>query len=327
MSTPNRCARCGRENDPKFAFCLDCGQPLAAPEKPPADAGTCPSCGAPCQPGFRFCGLCGKPLGQTLGPAARQGATGPVAVAAAPLPAVPRAARIRLALVRNDGVPGPILSVEKDEALCGRTEGDLLLPEDPTVSPRHARFTVAGGVLRVEDLGSVNLANVCGMYAIGVFCDRPDITAEASSYYRTGRGNGTHDHSVYYLHPGYLGQWQESHRDQGHSTLGIALAGMLCEMAWNQGEDLYGLWNNRLLAGAEYVAKTNALAAPAPDYTPYPMPFTPYDGVQGPGTAVAGVFNPRPCWELIYHHYVGRKGLSAPWSQAMAEPTIILSFP
>lgn len=164
-----------------------------------------------------------------------------------------------------------------------------------------------------------DLANVCGMYAIGVFCDRPDITAEASSYYRTGRGNGTHDHSVYYLHPGYLGQWQESHRDQGHSTLGIALAGMLCEMAWNQGEDLYGLWNNRLLAGAEYVAKTNALAAPAPDYTPYPMPFTPYDGVQGPGTAVAGVFNPRPCWELIYHHYVGRKGLSAPWSQAMAE--------
>jgi hypothetical protein len=41
-------------------------------------------------------------------------------------------------------------------------------------------------------------------YAIGVFCDRPDITAEAVNYYKTGRGNGTHDHSVYYLHPGYL---------------------------------------------------------------------------------------------------------------------------
>lgn len=67
-------------------------------------------------------------------------------------------------------------------------------------------------------------------YAIGVFCDRPDITAEAVNYYKTGRGNGTHDHSVYYLHPGYLGQWQESHRDQGHSTLGIALAGVLGEL-------------------------------------------------------------------------------------------------
>jgi pSer/pThr/pTyr-binding forkhead associated (FHA) protein len=46
--------------------------------------------------------------------------------------------------------------VDRDDALCGRTEGDLLLPDDPTVSPRHARFTVASGILRVEDLGSVN---------------------------------------------------------------------------------------------------------------------------------------------------------------------------
>jgi len=164
-----------------------------------------------------------------------------------------------------------------------------------------------------------DLANICGMYAIGVFCDRPDITAEAVRYYKTGRGNGANDHSVYYLHPGYLGQWQESHRDQGHSTLGIALAGMLCEMAWNQGEDLYGLGNNRLLAGAEYVAKTNALVGPAPDYIAHPMPFAPYDGVQGPATAVSNGSNSRPCWELIYHHYVSRKGLSAPWTQVMAE--------
>ena len=159
-----------------------------------------------------------------------------------------------------------------------------------------------------------DLANLCGMYAIGVFCDRPDITAEASNYYKRGRGNGSNDHSVYYLHPGYLGQWQESHRDQGHSTLGIALAGMLCEMAWNQGEDLYGLWNNRLLAGAEYVAKTNLSDAGG---TPYVMPFAPYNGVQGPGTATAGTGSRRPCWELILNHYVGRKGLSAPWTQTM----------
>jgi pSer/pThr/pTyr-binding forkhead associated (FHA) protein/uncharacterized OB-fold protein len=152
---PNRCSRCGRENDPKFAFCLDCGQPLAA-EKPAA--GTCPSCGATVQPGFRFCGLCGKPVAPPAAPTPRHGSVPSVpAVAAPPLPApAPRAARIRLALVRSDGVPGPILAVEKDEALCGRIEGDLLLPDDPTVSPRHARFSVGSGVLRVEDLGSVN---------------------------------------------------------------------------------------------------------------------------------------------------------------------------
>jgi hypothetical protein len=161
-----------------------------------------------------------------------------------------------------------------------------------------------------------DLANLCGMYAIGVACERPDIAAEAVRYYKTGRGNGAISNSVYYLHPGYLGQWQESHRDQGHSTLGIALAGMLCEMAWNQGEDLYGLWNNRLLAGAEYVAKTNLSDA---NGTPYVMPFAPYNGVWGVGTAAAGSGSRRPCWELILNHYVGRKGLSAPWTQAMVD--------
>lgn len=161
-----------------------------------------------------------------------------------------------------------------------------------------------------------DLANLCGMYAIGVFCDRPDIAAEAINYYKTGRGNGAADHSVYFMHPGYLGQWQESHRDQGHSTLGIALAGMLCEMAWNQGEDLFGYANNRLLAGAEYVAKTNLSD---PSGNPYKMPFTPYDGVHGAGTATAGSGSRRPCWELIYNHYVNRKGLSAPWTKAIVE--------
>jgi pSer/pThr/pTyr-binding forkhead associated (FHA) protein/DNA-directed RNA polymerase subunit RPC12/RpoP len=153
MSTPNRCARCGRENEAKFAFCLDCGQPLAA-EKP--GEVTCPSCGAPVQAGFRFCGICGKPVAGSAAPTPRHGAIPTVPPMPAVAPPAPRATRIRLALVRSDGVPGQILAVEKDEALCGRTEGDLLLPDDTTISPRHARFTVMGGVLRVEDLGSVN---------------------------------------------------------------------------------------------------------------------------------------------------------------------------
>ncbi|WP_295983835.1 hypothetical protein [uncultured Variovorax sp.] len=80
-----------------------------------------------------------------------------------------------------------------------------------------------------------DLANICAVYAIGVFCDRSDLVAEASNYYKSGRGCGASANNVYYLHPGYLGQWQESHRDQGHSTLGISLAGMLCQMAWNPG--------------------------------------------------------------------------------------------
>jgi pSer/pThr/pTyr-binding forkhead associated (FHA) protein len=40
--------------------------------------------------------------------------------------------------------------------VCGRREGDVLLPDDGSVSPRHAVFTVREGRIRVEDLGSTS---------------------------------------------------------------------------------------------------------------------------------------------------------------------------
>lgn len=161
MSRPTRCPRCGRENDAGSAFCLDCGQPFGAERLSTTEA-LCASCGARIQSGFRFCGICGKVIaspGRSPPAAPGHGATVPSGTGAhGAIPAPPPAphSRIRVALVRNDGMPGSVFSVEKDEAICGRTEGDILLSEDPTVSPRHARFTLAGGVLRVEDLGSVN---------------------------------------------------------------------------------------------------------------------------------------------------------------------------
>jgi pSer/pThr/pTyr-binding forkhead associated (FHA) protein len=65
---------------------------------------------------------------------------------------------VRLSAVRHDGRHGATLEVQ-GEAICGRTSdgpGALVLADDPTVSPRHARFRVDGGVLRVEDLGTEN---------------------------------------------------------------------------------------------------------------------------------------------------------------------------
>jgi len=162
-----------------------------------------------------------------------------------------------------------------------------------------------------------DLCSIAGILAIGVFCDRRDLYDEALTYYHTGRGNGAVDHLVYCAHPGKLGQWQESGRDQGHATLGIALAGMLCEMAWNQGDDLYALRDNRLLAGAEYVALSN-LANPDGSYAA--MPYSPYTNNHGTSTGVSTASRPsmRPCWESIYHHYVNRRGLAAPHVATMA---------
>lgn len=40
--------------------------------------------------------------------------------------------------------------------MCGRTLGELKFSDDATVSPEHARFTIRGEGVFVEDLGSLN---------------------------------------------------------------------------------------------------------------------------------------------------------------------------
>lgn len=163
-----------------------------------------------------------------------------------------------------------------------------------------------------------DLCNIASIMAIGVLCDDHSLFDEAVNYFLFGTGNGAIRQAVYYLHPGYLGQWQETGRDQGHTTLGIALGGAICEMAWNQGIDLYGFDNNRFLAGAEYVAKSNLYE---PDGTTiYTVPYLTYSNKDVTQTQLSSASQPalRPCWALVYNHYVNRKGLAAPWTGKMA---------
>ncbi|MGO4700799.1 LamG-like jellyroll fold domain-containing protein [Dyella sp. 2RAB6] len=167
-------------------------------------------------------------------------------------------------------------------------------------------------------------AALVGTLAIGVFCDDIDLYRQAIEYYtgnnhgdvHTQFGNGMAMHSVYFMHPGYLGQWQESGRDQGHSTLGMSLGGDLLEMAWKQGDDLYSAFNNRFLAGAEYVAKSNVLDKNGKQYV---MPFARQSSPIGLFTAAANQAGPslRCCWETIYNHYVNRMGIDAPYIAQM----------
>lgn len=164
--------------------------------------------------------------------------------------------------------------------------------------------------------GNWDLLSMDCMYAVGVLCDDHALTTEATDYFFHGLGEGCIDRTVYFVHPGYLGQTQESGRDQGHNTLEIALLAPLCEMAWHQGVDLYGYHNNRVLAGAEYVAKYNLFQD---------VPFVLYANESGypsysinPGISSADRGTKRPGWELIYNHYVNRKGLAAPYSAAFA---------
>ena len=163
-----------------------------------------------------------------------------------------------------------------------------------------------------------DLCNMASALAIGVFCDRRDIYDRALAYIYTGAGNGALDRVIYQMHDGKLGQMQESGRDQGHTTLSISLLGALCEMAWNQGVDLYGYRDNRVLSAAEYVARYNS-GNDVP-YTPY-MWGTGQSGTWQAQWNVSSAGRPsyRPWAEMLYHHYVNRLGLAAPFTQAEAE--------
>ncbi|QMW04693.1 cellulose binding domain-containing protein [Spirosoma foliorum] len=157
-----------------------------------------------------------------------------------------------------------------------------------------------------------DLCNMASMLSIGVLCDRRDIYNEAVEYFKNGAGMGSIKNVVPYVF-GDLGQWQESGRDQGHTVLGVALAGSFCEMAWNQGDDLYGYDDNRLLKGFEYIAKYNL---------GYEVPYSTYSnciGVVQPIVSEDQRGNLRPVWELVYNHYVNRKGLSAPYTARFAQ--------
>jgi hypothetical protein len=174
---------------------------------------------------------------------------------------------------------------------------------------------------RIGSHANWDMASLVGAMAIGVFCDQPDLYRLACDCYAGNNhgklrnfGNGSIIHGVYYMHPGHFGQWEESGRDQGHSTLGMSLGGDLMEMAWNQGDDLYGLYNNRFLSAAEYVARSNLLDE---NGKPYPMPYVreqnPTAPHPNPWTEVNQSFqHGRNAWEPIYNHYVNRMGLAAP---------------
>jgi hypothetical protein len=76
------------------------------------------------------------------------------------------------------------------------------------------------------------------------------------------------------------GQTQEASRDQSHSQLALSLINNICEIAWNQGDDLYSILDNRPLLGFEYLLRYNLSYAVS--FTDQPTPWEP--------TAASGEF-------------------------------------
>ncbi|MEU6357783.1 alginate lyase family protein [Streptomyces sp. NPDC047072] len=165
--------------------------------------------------------------------------------------------------------------------------------------------------------------DLCAMacvLAAGIFCDDRSQVARAVDYFKHGEGLGSVRNAIPVLLDDGLGEWLEAGRDQGHALLGVGLMGTFCEMAWNQGIDLYGYDDSRFLKGAQYVAKWSM--GGAVPYTANTRKKGAIGGWSGSETATraAGV-DPamtRPIWAMIANHYTKRRGLPATYLTQIA---------
>ena len=148
--------------------------------------------------------------------------------------------------------------------------------------------------------GNWDTAAIKTLMALAVFCDDRSLFERALFYYLHGDGDGRLIHYIY-----ENGQCQESGRDQQHTQLGLAHLGDACQIAWNQGLDLFGAVENRLLRGFEYTAAYNL----GEDVEFHP-------NIDRTGKYRHDVISPRgelrPIYEQIFAHYHVRRGLTAP---------------
>jgi len=163
-----------------------------------------------------------------------------------------------------------------------------------------------------------DLANLASVMAIGILTDNRSMYNYAINYLQNGNGNGNWYKAINYVFDGAdagLAQLQESGRDQGHATLCIALMGHICQLAWNQGDDFYGLDDNRFLKVCEYVAKYNVaqLSVPFHEYTRKWAANCAQTEVH---TQISdnGRGTERPMWSGPFYHYTKIKGLQADYT-------------
>jgi pSer/pThr/pTyr-binding forkhead associated (FHA) protein len=178
------CAKCGKENQDHYKFCLGCGAEIsrmssaglpvagapavgavvappgpvgAGPVGPGALAGgalgQCPQCGHMNGATNLFCGSCGFRLSPTpAGSVAPAAALAPVAAAGVAGQAGPT---VILTALRADGSEAGTFTLPAGGTVVGRETGGIFAA-DSYLSPRHATFRTSTAGITITDDGSLN---------------------------------------------------------------------------------------------------------------------------------------------------------------------------
>ena len=185
------------------------------------------------------------------------------------------------------------------------------------------------------------LCNALCVMSIGVLCDDVHMYNQGVSFYKYDHVGTFKDRSknsvilndgcnefIGNLVPvvlpdtrgplGYLGQMQESGRDQGHALMALGLALDICQVGLTQGDDLYAYMDDRIAAGLEHVAAFNFGGVTS-------LPWINYNyadcrttmgagwGQSAPNEGGKGEY--RPYWDRAIGYYEGLRGVKLQYAE------------
>ncbi len=142
---------------------------------------------------------------------------------------------------------------------------------------------------------------------IAVLADDTAKFNKAIAYFKNGEGGGCITNAIL-----PSGQITEMGRDQPHAEIGPNAFADVCQIAWNQGIDLYSFADNRLMKGFEYFRKYNlnhavdweSLADDCSGQNFYYPALKWHNRIYGSG-------------ERVYNHYTVVKKLQMPYTRTM----------
>ncbi len=215
-------------------------------------------------------------------------------------------------LQRFDGHDAPLCTIQAYWLVRAMTEAKAHQTPEWTAMIRRAILPLMEQFEADSPYANGNwgaIVNRCRM-ACAIFLEDSALYRAAIDYHLNANDNGALPRYI-----GQTGQCQETGRDQAHVQLGLGALCDICEMAWAQGDDLWGALDNRLMKGLEYTARYNL---------GHDVPFETWQDCTGlycdwtePGAMQRGRI--RCIYDAAYKHYTTVKGLKMPYTKKLLE--------